>query len=271
MNEDTRIETALDARGVMTLTLNRPAERNALDGQSVSELMRNLEAAGANSSVKVVVLRGAGPVFSDGTDMRWLDHMSEASYADNLRDAKSLATMLDSLDGFAKPVVAAVHGAVIGDALGLVAACDVVVASADTTFQAPELSYGLVPACVAPFLIAKIGGSHARNILLTGRPFDAARAKEIRLVHDVVATRSQLDGAVEAAVIGMLRGAPHAHKQTKALIRRLTYHGHSLLSSDTLDDVATCLAKSRSSEDVCEGLDAMSKGRPPKWAPKPAE
>ena len=233
--------------------------------------MRTLEAAGANPDVRVVVLRGAGSVFSDGTDVRWLDHMSGASYAENLRDAKSLAAMLDYLDGFPKPVVAAVHGSVTGDALGLVAACDVVVASADTTFQAPELSYGLVPACIAPFLIAKTGGSHARNILLTGRPFDAARAREIRLVHDVVATRSQLDGAVENVVAGMLRGAPHAHKQTKALIRRLTYHGHSLLSSDTLDDVATCLAKSRSSDEVREGLHALSKGRPPKWAPRQTE
>jgi methylglutaconyl-CoA hydratase len=261
----------MDARGVLCITLNRPCANNAIDGDTVSELMRAFENADGNPDVRVVVLHGAGPVFSAGADIRWLDHISNASHGENLRDAKSLAALFDYIDGFPKPVVAAVHGAVTGEALGLISACDVVVASADTHFQAQDLALGLVPACSAPFLIAKVGQSHARNILLTGRAFDAVRAREIRLVHDVVPTRPQLDAAVENAVAGLLRGAPHAHKQTKALIRRLTYHGHSFLTTDTLEDVATCLAQSRESDELREGLASQSKGTVPHWVPRCGE
>lgn len=267
MDAESRLESLLSPRGVLTVTLNRPNERNAIDGATVAELIHVFEEAGRNPDVHVVVLKGAGSVFSEGTDLRWLDHMTTVSHAENLRDAKNLATLFDVVDGFAKPVVAAVHGAVTGEAMGLISACDVVVASSDTTFQIAELGFGLVPACVTPFLIAKTGQSHARNLLLTGRPFDAARAKELRLVHDVVATRPQMDAAVESAVSGMLRGAPRAHKLTKSLIRRLTYHGHSILSTDTLEDVALCLAQSRESTEVREGLQALRSGHKPAWAP----
>lgn len=267
MNTESRTESTTDARGVRCITLNRPSENNVIDGEMVSSLVRAFEDADRSPGVRVVVLRGAGPVFSEGADIRWLDHMTAVSHGENLRDAKSLAALYDYIDGFSKPVVAAVHGAVTGDALGLISVCDVVVASADTHFQAPDLSIGLVPACSAPFLIAKVGQSHARNILLTGRAFDAVRAREIRLVHDVVPTRTQLEGAVEAVVVGMLQGAPHAHKLTKALIRRLTYHGHSLLTTDTLEDVATCLAQARSSAELREGLAARRNAVAPSWAP----
>lgn len=266
MSTETRIESAVDRRGVLTITLNRPAERNVIDGDTVAQLMSAFESAGRDPHVRAIVLRGAGDVFSEGADFCWLDQMTRVTHAENLRDAKSLAALYDYIDGFPKPVVAAVHGAVTGDALGIISACDVVVASADTHFQAPELAVGLVAACVAPFLIAKVGQSHARNIFLTGRAFDAARAREIRLVHDVVPTRTQLDSAVESAICGMLTSAPHAHKLTKALIRRLTYHGHSFLTTDTLEDVATCLAQSRESDELREGLASRKTGNPPPWA-----
>jgi len=267
MDALTRVDYALSARGVLSVLLNRPEEKNAIDGTMVSELIHLLDDSGRNPDVRALVIRGAGDVFSEGTDLRWLDQMSQVPHAENLRDATNLATLLEMLDGFPKPVVAVVHGAVTGEALGLVCACDVVVASADTLFRMVDLSFGLVPACVAPFLIAKAGQSQARNLLLTGRPFDAQRAKELRIVHEIVATRPQMDSAVEGVLSGILSGSPMAHKLTKSLIRRLTFHGHSILSANTLDDVARCLAQSRESPDVREGLQAVRSGRKPSWAP----
>jgi methylglutaconyl-CoA hydratase len=266
MRQYANLDVSLDPRGVLTVRLNRPDADNAIDAQTVSEFLSLLDTARLSADVRILLLRGNGPNFSGGMDPLWLRQMAAATQATNLRDAKSLATVFDELDGFPRPVIAAVHGEVVGEAIGLVATCDVVVASAETIFRAPELSFGLVPACVAPFLLAKVGQSHARNMLLTGRQVNAVHAQEIRLVHDIVPKPEDLDNAVEALLADTLQCAPQALKATKQLIRRLTFHGHSILTSDTLEDVAVCFAESRSSREMQEGLAANREERLPPWA-----
>lgn len=266
MRQYENLAVSLDARGVLTVILDRPEADNALNAATVSELLSLLDGKRLSADVRVMVLRANGPMFSGGSDMAWLADASRSTLEANVRDAKTLATMLDELDGFPRPVIGVVHGAVIGEAIGLISACDVVIASSETVFQTPDLCFGLVPACVAPFLLAKVGQSHARNMLLTGRRVDARRAREIRLIHDIVPTPDALDGLLEDIVADALQRAPDALKAAKRLIRRLTFHGHSILTSDTLEDVATCFAESRASAEVREGLAAAREERLPNWA-----
>lgn len=259
------LEVSLDARGVLHVSLNRPSTGNALDGETVLELLDLFGQRPVPEDYRMVLLRGNGPVFSSGSDAEWQARMMDAAPDRNRLDALNLATMLDDLDGFARPVVAAVHGRVGGAALGLVAACDIVVASAQTVFQAPEVLHGLVPACIAPFVVAKVGQSHARDLLLTGREFDVNRAKDLRLVHEIAPSVRDLDGAVERTIGNLLRGAPRAQRDIKALIRRLTFHGHSVLTSNTLEDIADCFSESRASGEAREGLAARHDHRDPSW------
>lgn len=265
MKTYSHLETSLDARGVLHVALNRPSTGNSLDGETVLQLLDLIGQRPVPEEYRVVTLRGNGPTFSSGNDADWLARMMDATLSDNRLDALNLATLLDDLDGFARPVVAAVHGRVAGEALGLVAACDIVIAAADTVFQAPEVLHGLVPACIAPFIVAKIGQSHARDLLLTGREFDAARARDLRLVHEIVPSARDLDSAVERTVNSLMRGAPKAQRSIKALIRRLTFHGHSVLTSNTLEDIADCFSDSRSGAEAREGLAARHEHRPPSW------
>jgi methylglutaconyl-CoA hydratase len=265
MKEYSHIEVSLDDRGVLAVSLNRPSTGNALDSETVLELLDVFDQRPVPEAYRLVVLRGNGPVFSSGNDAAWLQRMQEAEPAQNRVDATNLATMLDALDGFARPVVAAVHGRAAGEALGLVAACDVVIAEARAVFQSPEVCHGLVPACVAPFLVAKAGQSHARDLLLTGREFDATHAKDVRLVHEIVPSARDLDGAVARTVEGLLRGAPRAQREIKSLIRRLTFHGHSVLTSNTLEDIAAAFGESRRSPEAREGLAARHEHRDPLW------
>lgn len=265
MKDYSHLEVSLDARGILHVALNRPSSGNALDGDVVLELLDIFGERPVPEDYRLVLLRGNGPAFSSGNDSGWLAAMMDATPDRNRLDALNLATMLDDLDGFARPVVVAVHGRVAGDALGLVAACDIVIAAADTVFQAPDVLNGLVPACIAPFIVAKVGQSHARDLLLTGREFDAARAKDLRLVHEVVPSARDLDGAVDRTVKSLLRGAPRAQRAIKGLIRRLTFHGHSVLTANTLEDIADCFSESRAGREAREGLAARREHRDPPW------
>lgn len=266
MGQYANLDVSLDARGVLTVQLNRPEAENALNAEMVSDILAVLDDSRLKRDIRALVFRGRGRVFSSGSDPEWLDQMCQADPDANLRDAKTLAGMFDEMDRFPKPVVAVVQGAAVGVALGLVAAADVVIAASDASFRAPELSVGLVPSCVAPFLLAKVGQSHSRYLLLTGRTITAARAREIRLVHEIASGADALDAALEDLLADVLLNAPDALKETKLLVRRLTYHGHSILATNTLEDVAEQYAESRCSEEAREGLTAARDKRPPPWA-----
>ncbi|HEY3268003.1 MAG TPA: enoyl-CoA hydratase-related protein [Armatimonadota bacterium] len=255
----------LDAAGTLSISLNRPEAQNAINGAMIQELLAAMEQASQRKGIRMVVFRGEGPVFCGGLDTQWTQEMGSADHLTNLNDAKTFARMLDLVDVFPRPVVAELHGSVVGDALGLVCACDSAVASAETVFQLPHLRYGIVPSCVAPYLIAKTGGSHARHLMLTGRPIDAQRAREIRLIHDIVPRAGDLAAATECLAADLRLAAPVALKTCKRLIRRLTYHGHSLLTADTLEDIAQCLSENRTGAEVKEGLEAAAANRPPAW------
>src|ERR687893_1689346 len=184
-----------DEERIATVTLARPDSHNALNAALIEELTRCFEKIADDDGVRVVVLAGEGRSFCAGADVGYMRDTAGFTYEDNLEDARRLAAMYWTIDECPKPLVARVHGAALGGGSGLVAVADVVVAERETRFAFTEVRLGLAPATIAPFVVRKIGASHARSLFLTGERFGAERAQEIGLVHNM-ASQDGLDAAV---------------------------------------------------------------------------
>ena len=245
------------------LTLNRPDVRNAFNEDVIAELSAWARAAAGDATLRAVVLAGAGPVFCAGADLAWMAKMAGYSRGENVRDATAAAEMYGLLDTLPVPLIGRIHGAALGGGAGLAAVCDVVVADEAATFGFTEVKLGIVPAMISPFVVAKIGLSAARELLITGRRFDAARAKEIGLVHAVV-SGTDLDAAVAEYVAELLSAAPQAVGVIKALLRQITGRSATSVRGFT----AEALASRRASDEGQEGLRAFLEKRKPRWIPE---
>jgi methylglutaconyl-CoA hydratase len=204
--------------GVAHIALNRPEKRNALDRATLSALGGTLALCAADSKVRMVQLTGVGNVFCAGADLTEMQAQAHASEAENLAHARDLATVLIALDSFPKPTLARVNGDGYGGALGLIAACDIVVAVESAKFAFTEVRLGIIPAVVSPFVLGKIGESAALRYFLTGETMSAATLKQIGLAHETVPAEA-LDAACGSIVDAILKGAPGAQSAAKALIR----------------------------------------------------
>jgi methylglutaconyl-CoA hydratase len=242
------------------LVLTRPEVRNAFNDAMVSELTAWADAVAGNPAVRVVVLSGAGAHFCAGADIAWMRRQRSASEEENLEDARRLSLMLRRLNGLPVPLIARVHGAALAGGTGLVAVCDIVVAAETSVFGFTEVRLGIVPAVISPFAIAKIGVSAARELFLTGARIPAARAREIGLVHAIVA-EDALDATVDGYVRDVLAGAPGAIAAAKALIERVAWQS----AGDMSELTARLIARQRVSPDGQEGLSAFLEKRSPSW------
>jgi len=248
-----------DARGVATVTLNRPERRNAFDDALIRELDRRFAALARDRSVRVVVLTGAGSAFSAGADVNWMRRVAGYSKRENRADAMGLARMLRHLDTLPKPTVARVNGAAYAGAIGLICACDVAIAAADATFAISEVRLGLLPATIAPYVTATIGARQARLFNLTGEAFSADEALRISLVHKL-APLAQLDAATDEIVSALLQGAPGAQAKAKRMIA--TVAGKPITPS-VMARTADAIAEARASPEGREGLAAFLEKRKP--------
>lgn len=249
------------ARGAVWLTLDRPEIHNAFDDRLIAELTRELEVLGADAGVRVVVLTGAGRSFSAGADLNWMRRTASYGEAENLADARALARLLQALNELPKPTVARVNGAALGGGTGLVACCDIVVASERATFGTTEVRLGLIPSVIGPYVLAAIGPRHARRLMLTGEWISAVEALRLGLVHEVVAPE-QLDGAVERIVGELLNSGPAALAAAKRLIRDLAGRP---IDAALIDDTAQRIARLRATDEAREGIGAFLEKRPPAW------
>lgn len=243
------------------LTLNRPEVRNAFNDEVIAELTAWAKAAAVDGALRIVVLSGAGKVFSAGADAHWMARMVGYSRQENVNDATRMAEMFLALDTVPAAVVGRIHGAALGGGAGLAAICDVAVAEADTVFGFTEAKLGILPAVISPYVVPKIGASAARELFLTGMRFSADKAKEIGLVHQVVPT-SQLDDAVERYIDELLSASPSAIAASKALIPKVW--GRS--PADATVITAEAIATQRVSSEGQEGLKAFLDKRKPQWA-----
>lgn len=240
--------------GVALLTLARPERRNALSIALVTALVRELESLHARRAARVVILRGAGPVFSAGLDL------AEAADATLVEEsARRVSAALHALRHSPLVSIAAVHGGAYAGGAGLMAACDIAVAAADARIGFPEARRGLLPALVCEALREKVRGGDLADLFLVGEPIDAARAREIGLVQRVVPVESLLDEAVRLAE-GILAGGPRTIEHTKTLLRRAYAHPAAEQGSPIAEHLAA-----RSSPEAVEGLRAFLEKRPPVW------
>ncbi len=247
---------------VATLVLNRPEARNALDPATVDELTGKLRDAAADPAVRVVVLAGEGTCFSAGADLRAMRRMGSAQSGENLADTRRFVEMLHVLSTLPKPTVAKVQGAAVGGGVGLVACCDIAVASEAAFFRLSEVQLGLVPAMVGPYLVEALGVRVARRLMLTSERVDAREAAEWGLVHEVHPP-PELPDATATMVRRLLRGAPGAQACCKALVREIA---DSPLDAAIRERTADVLAARRSSQEGRSGVRAfLDKARPP-WA-----
>jgi methylglutaconyl-CoA hydratase len=259
MTEYEHLEVSAE-NGVATVTLNRPDVRNALSAGLITELTRCIDEMAAREDVRVVVLSGRGDSFCAGADIGYMRQTAGFSYEENLADAGRLAALFESIAECPKPVVARVKGAAIGGGVGLVAASDVSVAEEGSIFAFSEVRLGISPATIGPFVLRKIGHSHARSLFLTGERFDARRAREIGLVHEV-APEGALDEFVQKKVGQILAGGPEALASTKRLLKELAEAGPEEVTGIT----AARIAELRTGEEGQEGLTAFLEKRKPRW------
>ena len=251
---------AVDHRdGALTVTLSRPDVHNAFNDELIGEaidVFSNIDP----SQTRAVVLRGGGKNFCAGADLNWMSRMVSYSREENIRDSSLLAKMYAVIDECPVPVVGRIQGAAIGGGVGLVAVCDVAIAMDDAVFGLSEVKLGILPAVISPYVIGKIGRTHARALFLTGERFEAERALRIGLIHRMVDTVEALDAAVYETVTQLKTSGPEAVRECKKLIAFVASHTLEDSIPYTIDAIAT----RRVSREGQEGMQAfLSKGLPP--------
>src|SRR5437763_4517620 len=250
---------AATARGVATLTLDSPPNRNALSSALIDQLLDALAGAVADPAVRVVLLSHTGPVFCSGVDLA----ETEAARASGTLPAARMGELLQALWDCPKPVVARVGGPARAGGLGLVAAADIAVCPTEATFAFSEVRLGVVPAVISATVLPRLTSRAAAGLFLTGEVFDCTRAAQVGLVTAAVPA-SELDAAVDRYVDGLLHAAPAALAGTKALLRRRT----GPLRPELAELTALSVTYFHSAEGV-EGVAAFRQKRPPNWAPTP--
>ena len=246
---------------VLRMTLNRPDVRNAFDEDLIQALTAAATSAAEDRSVRVVVLAGNGKTFCSGADIGWMAKAIAYSRQENLSDAEDMARMIERLDTLPVPVIGRIQGSALGGGVGLAAICDIAIAADDAVFALSEVKLGILPAVVAPYVLRKIGISAARELFLTGARFDAARARQIGLVHEVVPADA-LDAAVARRVTEVLAASPAGVARAKSLIREIA----GLHPDDVIGVTTNAIASQRISEEGQEGLRAFLEKRKPSWS-----
>ncbi len=251
----------IDERGVARVTLSRPETHNAFDAPLIADLTETLVKLGADAAVRVVVLAGDGPSFSAGADLKWMREQAEQDEARNIEDARKLAELMRTLDRLPKPTIARVHGPAHGGGVGLVACCDIAIATPAANFSFAEVKLGLIPAVISPYVVDAIGPRWARRLFLTAERFDAAQAQWTGLVHEIVKPR-ELDSRIAAIVSVLLSNAPEAMAEAKDLVFTLA----DLPFGDALvEETARRIAMRRASAEGKEGIAAFLAKRKPSW------
>ena len=245
---------------VARIRMNRPDVRNALDGRMIAELTTAFTELTTEDSLRVVVLEGAGKMFSGGADVGYMRASLDLDQEENYRDALRLSDMFTSINECPVPVIARVQAAALGGGSGLVAVCDIAIADDDAIFGFTEAKLGIVPAVISPFVIAKIGGGHARALFTSAERFGAARAHVIGLVH-VVVPAANLDAEVQNAIDEVTACGPQAIRVAKKIARTVP----ALSSTDAREWTARTISERRTSAEGQEGLRAFLDKRSPAW------
>lgn len=242
-----------------TVTLTRSEVHNAFNQAVIAELTRIFQELAMDHSVHAVILEGEGKSFSAGADLNWMRSMIDYSHAENVEDAHRLAAMFNAIDRCPKPVIGRIQGAAMGGGAGLAAVVDIAIATESCRFAFSEVRLGIVPAVISPFVIRRIGETHARRYFLTGERFDGKRAVEIGLVSEAVPA-DQIDARIAAILKQLEPSAPGAVSCAKRLVFEVT---ESPAEAALL--TAEMIADRRSSDEGQDGMKAFLEKRNPGW------
>lgn len=249
--------------GVARVTLNRPEVRNAFNAQLIQELSATFSSIteSAPNEVRAVVLAGAGDLFCAGADVRWMRASLDFTHEQNVADATQMADMFGKIDRCPLPVIGRIQGAAFGGGVGLAAVCDIVVAANDAVWAFSEAKLGIAPAVISPYVLAKIGRTHARALFFTAERFGSGRAQQIGLAH-VVVPAEELDREVERLLMEIKSSSAHAISKAKELINTVP----TLAPSEATELTTHAIASLRVSPEGQEGLRAFLEKRKPGWA-----
>lgn len=254
------ITLATDARGVAMLTLNMPERHNALAPAMIAELREVAGRLAADRAVRVVVLTGAGKSFCAGGDLAWMRAQFDATRAERMAEARTIAAMLGVLNTLPQPLIGRINGQAYGGGMGMLAVCDVAVGAEKARFGFTEARLGLIPATIGPYVLARMGEGRARRVFMSARLFDAAEACELGLLARVVPAE-ELDAAVEAEIAPYLACAPGAVAASKRLARSLG----PAIDDEVIERTVTALADAWEEAEAHEGVAAFFEKRKPGW------
>jgi methylglutaconyl-CoA hydratase len=249
---------------VATIWMNRPDLHNAFDEILIAEMTAACVALDTDDDVRVVVLAGRGKSFSAGADLNWMKRAANNGIDDNLNDARALARMLRTIAEMKKPTIARVQGAALGGGMGLASACDIAVASNKAVFATSEVKFGIIPSAISPYVLRAIGARQAYRYFQSAERIDAARAREIGLVHEAVEPE-QLDAQVREIADALLVGGPCAQAAAKDLIRAVD---NQPINDNVVEDTAHRIAHLRATPEAREGISAFLDKRQPNWMGK---
>lgn len=244
-----------------TVTLNRPGVRNAFNEILIRELTEVFLELGQRPDLRAIVLAGNGPTFCAGADLNWMRRMADYTDDENRADALTLAQMLHTVWSCPKPVIARVHGDTYAGGMGLVAACDIVVAAESAQFCLSEARLGLLPATISPYVLRAMGEQAARRYFITAERFDAVEAHRMGLVH-VLSAPDGLDPAVERLLKTLLDNSPAAVRKSKQLVQDMA---GAAIDQALMEDTANRIAEIRGSDEGREGVQAFLEKRPAAW------
>lgn len=260
-----RVLISIDDFGNAIITLNRPEVHNAFDPEMVGALTATLADIAANDAIRAVVIAGAGKSFCAGADISHMRQSAKFTKAQNYKAAIESARMFHALYTLNKPTIAAVHGAVRGGGCGIVAACDIAIATRTASFRLSEVKIGIVPAMISPYVIGAIGERQARRYMLSGETFDCAEAWRIGLVHDLVEEEALTTRVGE--MLGQLyTSGPKAVHAIKQLIPQ---SAHSSIGVGIIEETSKVIADIRATPEAQEGLTAFLEKRKPSWTEAP--
>ena len=252
-----RVETA---GKIGRVTFCRPEVHNAFNDQVIDEMTFAFKRLKTDSDVRVVILSGDGKSFCAGADLNWMRRVKDSAFEDNLDEARRLADLFWDIYSFPKPVIGRINGAAIGGGTGFVAVTDIAVAAQSAVFSFSEVKIGVVPACISPYVIRRVGEGKAREFFLTGERLTSDRALEAGLVNRVVPDE-MLDATVNGLVESLLSSGPEAIRVCKELLQTVP----TLMVDDFKEYTARVIAELRQSPEGQEGMDAFLNERKPNW------
>jgi methylglutaconyl-CoA hydratase len=248
---------------VAWIWLNRPKVHNAINRDLLDSLTATLHALPKQEPARLYVLGGRGPSFCAGVDLVEMKASGSATREENLRAARRTGGLFAAIAECPHPVIARVHGNVFGGGVGMVAASDIAIGAADSTFAISETRLGIIPGLISPYLLRRMGDGRARPLMLSGERFDGTRAHELGLLQKVAASQD-LDGALDSLIAELLKAGPEAQTRTKEVLR---FNANNSMSN-VMERVPEMLADARSGDEAREGFDAFFEKRKPRWIPQ---